>query len=328
MQVKIRDLQTALQKSLTKRGYSTHEAELVASEYLEGELQGKKSHGLMAFASSLGKTKTLSKPKIIKKTRSMIYIDGQNTKASLIVAKFIDEAFKMARSEGIALILIKDMQTWLRPGSIAQLIAEHNMIGLVFNNGGTPMVAPPGGYEPVIGTNPIGIGIPAENNPVVADMATSKHAWGEVRKALANKTDLPPKSFYDNRGQLTDDPNKAYSAVPVGDYKGFALGLLIEILAGSYMGRSMKQGKDEDYRSTTRGGIIIVFDPNAITNVKKFKKANSTLIKSIKSTKKLKGVDQIRMPGEKGLALKKNVLKKGYLDIDEKLWKQLQVIVR
>src|SRR4030095_9919641 len=96
-------------------------------------------------------------------------------------------------------------------------------------------VAPPGGFDPTVGTNPIAYGIPTSDEPLVVDMATAKHAWGQVR--LANKfgTPLPPDAFYDEQGNITRDGKEAYSVKAAGDFKGFALAILIDVMCGSFV---------------------------------------------------------------------------------------------
>lgn len=325
MKVKIAEARRLLEEILTKKGLSLADAQIVADEYLSGELQKKTSHGLMAFPSlveKLGKRKP--KPSVLKKTNSMVLIDARENEGAVVGREGADMAIEMAKKEGIGVAFIKNMVTWLRPGTLSKYVADKGYIGIVINNGGKPMVAPPGGYEPVIGTNPIGIGVPTSDDPIVADMATSIRAWGEVRKATAAGTNLPKDSYYDKKGNFAVKPEDAYSALPAGGYKGFALGLLIEVLTGSFLGREMgSQQMTNDYRTMTRGGMILVLNPNISTSLSNFKKQNSELVRNIKNTQKLKGVDEIMMPGEKSDKQKKENLKKGILEINDELWSSL-----
>ena len=325
MKIKISDIKNRLKTALKKRGFSAKDAALVAEEYVSGELEGKKGHGLMAFPSLLNKLNTNKKPyKIIKKTHSLLFIEA-NQNLGAVVANFtIPILVKMAKKEGVAIACIKNMTTWLRPGFIAGLVAKKNMIGIVVNNGGKPMTAPFGGYTPVIGTNPIGIGIPTKNNPIVADMATSRLAWGRVREAERDGKELPANIFLDKHGHFTKDPKKAYSVIPMGDYKGFAIGLLIEILTGSFLGRNMGFAKFKgDYRTLTRGGVIIVLDPAKTTNINNFKRANSLLADRVRESKRIKGAGKIFPPGDIDAKNRIAVIKKGEIEVDKKLWNVL-----
>ena len=325
MKLKISQIRKTLEKTLKDKGIPPAEAKVIAAEYLEGELQGKPSHGLMAFPSLAeklgGKPK---KVKILKQTHAYVLFDANGNVGASVGKQAADTAIKMARREGVGLALIKNMTTWLRPGTIAQQIAGKGFVGIVANNGGKPMTAPPGGFDPVIGTNPIGIGIPTSKEPILVDMATSTKAWGEVRKAERFGKNLPPNIYFDKQGNFAVKPKDAHSALPAGSYKGFALGLLIEILTGSLLGRLMGAHQMKgDYRTMGRGGFVLVISPGKSTSLDKFKKANTRLVKEIKSSRKTKGIKEILVPGEKAMKTRAKNLKKGYLEIEKKLWEKL-----
>lgn len=328
MKVKINEVKKLMVDKLLTKKMNKDEALILAEEYLEGELQGKQSHGLMAFPSLVKKLPIKNKgAKIKKKTSSYLFIDANKNLGTIVGKQSAAKAIGMAKKQGVAIVLIKDMLSWLRPGAVAQFIAQNNMIGFVTNSGGRPMVAPPGGYTAAVGTNPIGIGIPTAKDNVVVDMATSKRAWGEVRKALADNSNLPPETYLDSRGNFTRNPKEAKSVIGAGDYKGFSLALFIEILAGSLIG--MPMGKNilkGDYRTVSRGAMILVINPQFSNSLNEFKQANTKLIKDIKSSKKRKGTKVILMPGERGSQNKQKNLKKGYLEISNDLWKKLSSI--
>ena len=327
IKVKISQIRSTLEKILLKHGLIEKDAKIVADEYLEGELEGKFSHGLLAFLALLERLSVtkFSQPKILQKTLSFIYVDAQKNLGGIVGRQVVDAAIKMAEKQGVALILIRDMLTWLRPGNIAKYIADKNMVGVVFNNGGVPMVAPPGGYDPIIGTNPIGIGIPTSKESILVDMATSKRAWGIVREAKTQSKNLPSESFYNSKGEFTVKPEEAHAVVAAGDYKGFALGLMIEILTGSLVDMPMGLHKLDkgDYRTLPRGAMILIIDPQKTTSLADFKLSNSSLIKQIKASRKLKGVKEILVPGERSAKNKQTNLKQGYLEINDHLWQQI-----
>jgi len=330
MKVSIKEIENTLQGVATKHGLPMNEAKILINEYLDGELQGKRSHGLAAFISLANKLPIKHKPaKILRRSDSFIYVDGNNNNGVVLGVKFAAEAIKLARSEGFAGVAIKNMHTWLRPGTIAATIADKGMVGFVINNGGVPMVAPPGGVDPMVGTNPIGIGIPSSKGPIVTDMATSSRAWGEVREATRLGKKLPPNAYLDDKGKVTLDPKKAYSALATGDYKGFALGLFIEVMCGAFLGMpmgpksAMKRG---DYRtSAKRGGIILVFNPAFTSSKSSFLRDIDTLVSSIRKAKPRKG-QKVSLPGDRSSKTRKQNLKRGYLDLEPELWQQLQAL--
>jgi L-2-hydroxycarboxylate dehydrogenase (NAD+) len=322
----ITDIRESLERALMNRGFASNEASVVAREYLDGELEGRTSHGLVSFPGLLNRLRGEKEPvTIIKQTNSLIYLDGNQNIGAWVGSLAVDRAVEMAEREGAALALIKNMINWLRPGSIARAVADRGFIGLVFNNSGSPLVAPPGGYDPMIGTNPIGIGLPTSGDPIVVDMAISTRAWGAAREASRKGEDLPENAFFDRDGNMAVSPREAYSALPFGDYKGFALGLLVEIIAGSLLGVLMgPEQRNSDGSSPTMGGGILVIDPRATTDLDAFRTANTRLLQEIKDSRKLEGVREILIPGERSAEAKRLNLENGFLEIDEKLWDDIQ----
>jgi L-2-hydroxycarboxylate dehydrogenase (NAD+) len=325
MKVKIDEVRTTLEKIITNKGMGQTDAEILADEFLSGELNGKKSHGLAAFPAVMPKlSDELPDMKILRESDSALYIDANGNFGAIVGRKITNQLIDKAKNQGVAIAFIRNMKPWLRPGAIAEYIAAHDMVGFVTNTGGQPMVAPPGGRDPVIGTNPIGIAIPADEQPVVADMATSKRAWGEVRLAKRFGHDLPPDSFYNKNGQITLNPDEAYSALPFGDYKGFALGLLIEIMSGAFVDMPMNIGsKDEPYYRRPRSAMILVMDPNFTVGAKKFKEENQAFIDTIRQSAPLPDSTGVTLPGDHANKSKVQNLERDYLEIDDKLWQEI-----
>ncbi len=154
-------------------------------------------------------------------------------------------------------------------------------------------------------------------------MATAKHAWGLVRISEKLNQKLSDETFYDNSGKFTKIPQEAYSVAPAGDYKGFALGLLIEILCGALIGMPMG-GKDlpADYRTIPRGAMIMVIDPRLV-NFERFKKSVSDLVTDIKKSRRLDPKREILIPGEQSLKRKSQKVAKGCIRVKDSLWETI-----
>ncbi len=327
MKVPISDVRTSLVDIILSKGeFNKTDAVILADDYIEGEIQGKKSHGLAAFIAIVP---TLNdkrvQPEIIKESSSALYVDAHGGFGSIEGRKIADSLIDKAGSEGVAVGYMRNLKSWLRPATVAQHVVEHNMVSFVINTGGPPMVAPPGGKDPVIGTNPIGIAIPAQKTPVMVDMATSKRAWGEVRLAKKFGHDLPADSYYDEQGRIAVNPEDAHAALPMGAYKGFALGLFIEIMGGSFVDMTMGKGEpNEPYYARTRGATIMVFNPDFTVGSSNFKLANQTFFDEIRASSKLPGSDSITIPGDRSAKTKQTNMENGYLDIEDKLWQEIK----
>ena len=255
----------------------------------------------------------------------MVYVNANLNFGSVLGNKLADQTMKMADKQGIGMALISNMSSWLKPATVARHIADKGYVAFVINNGGKPAIAPAGDYTSIFGTNPIGIGIPTSDDPVVIDMATSVRAWGEVRIAKAAGRKTPNNAYLDSKGQVTRDPDKVQAALPFGDYKGSSLAMFVEIMTGSLvnmpMGSEVLKG---NYRTIPRGAMILTINPRLTVGLSKFKKVNSKLTKEIKHSKKRKVVEVVLLPGERSNKRRKENLKKGYLDVRPELWEILK----
>jgi LDH2 family malate/lactate/ureidoglycolate dehydrogenase len=331
MRVAIVDVKEKMTTILTAKGYGENDIPFLIDMYLGGELRGHTSHGLASFSGFVQEDySTCEAPVVLQETNALFMIDAKSNAGALVGKRAADEAIKRAKTEVVGTALIKNMDSWLRPGAIAQYIADQGLFALVTNDGGGASIAPPGGYDPVVATNPIAYGIPTEEIPLVVDMATSKRAWGQVRLANKYGTDLPADTFYNDKGEITLNSKEAHSVKPAGEYKGFALALLIEVLCGSLVGMDMmidtnNVGSTFGARLLDRGAFILVIDPQQTATRESFKHANSDLLKRIKATRPLPG-QQIRIPGEEAGIKQAEQQKNGYIDIPKTLWKEIQVL--
>ncbi len=313
---------------LKGKGYADADIPFLIDMYLGGEIRGHKSHGLASFPGFAKEDNAgLPDTEVLKATDAFFYIDAKSNLGTIVGKRAADEAIVRAKKQVIGMAAIRNMDSWLRPGAIAQYIAEQDFVAIVMNSGGGAAVAPPGGFDPVTGTNPIAYGIPMDGVPLVVDMATSKRAWGEVRLANKYGTDLPEDTFYDEDGNVTLDPGKAWSVMSFGDYKGFSLALLVEIMCSSLVGMDMMVestgGNKFGQKMPDRGALILVIDPSQTTVLEDFKKAISGYIEKIKATRSLKG-EQIRIPGDSAGAKQADSLKTDSVEIPGELWDEIK----
>src|SRR6266702_844669 len=185
MQISITAIKTKMHDVLAAKGYDETDIPFLIDMYLGGELRGHTSHGLASFPGFVSEALSLDKPEVIKETHAFFMIDAKSNPGAIVGRRAADEAIARAKTEIAGFSMIKNMDSWLRPGAIAQYIADQGYVAIVINDGGGTSIAPPGGFDPTLGTNPIAYSIPTEDAALVVDMATAKRAWGQVR--LANK---------------------------------------------------------------------------------------------------------------------------------------------
>jgi LDH2 family malate/lactate/ureidoglycolate dehydrogenase len=179
------------------------------------------------------------------------------------------------------------------------------MLGLYFAVGNANHLPPWGGMDMLLSTNPIAAGIPtADEPPVVLDMATTVAAYGKV-KAKAKRGEMMPEGWMiDRQGQPLTDPQRAGEGflLPIGEHKGYGLALIVGLLAGTLggaaMGRNVVDFNADHVSVTNTGQAILVIDLSAFGDPAVFKHAVDALVKDIRSSEKLPGVDRIWLPGE------------------------------
>ncbi len=332
MKIKIGELQNLCYAALTNVGVKRSNAKIIADDYIEGSLLGNKTHGLLTFSYAIEKAKKTKnkKFKIEKKSQSYALINANAQLGQLVAPTAINLVCTMAKKYGIAMVGVYNLLPFLRPGTQAEKIAAKDLVGLVLINGGGPLVAAPGSVDKIISTNPIGFAIPTIKEPIVCDMAISKKAYGEVRLAKLLGTKLPADSFIDENGKITTNPDDVFAALPFGDYKGFNLGILFEILTGSLVNFGIGYQKkptektNKKYKKTFRGALFIAINPKAFTSLSSFKKKNNQFVKEINSLKKRKGIKEILVPGQRSYRHKQQVLKQGWLELDKKIIDQIK----
>jgi LDH2 family malate/lactate/ureidoglycolate dehydrogenase len=184
-------------------------------------------------------------------------------------------------------------------------LAEQGYIGIYMAVGNANHMAPWGGIDLLLSTNPIAIAVPAGDSPMVLlDIATTVAAYGKVKLAAQKGESIPNDWMIDRQGQPITDPNRSAegSLLPIGGYKGYGLAVMIGLLAGALNNAAVGKGTiDFNARHdlmTNTGQTIIAVDPSAFGDKQEFISRVITLVDDLKSSSTLPGVKEVRVPGE------------------------------
>jgi len=326
MRITIAEIKKICFTVFKKYGVSKKDGELIFAEYLDAELSGITCHGFSAF-TKFG-VKMLSdrqgKPIIKKNKPAFTLIDGKGNLGQIVCHDAVNLAIKKAKKQGVALLGIYNMHSYLMPGTYAKQAAQQNMIAIVTNYGGSPRIAPYGSIDPKLGVNPLAIGIPANDQPIVLDMATAQIAMGKVRLAKTLGKLLSAGIAIDKNGKPTKRPEEAMAGamLPFGGYKGSGLAICLELMTKTLFNLSTSN-KQKDHR----GFLFIIINPALFGSVKEFKKRVTKLGQEIKKSRKDKGVKEIFLPGEQSQRLRQINLKNKYLEIDERIIKEIKSLI-
>ena len=180
------------------------------------------------------------------------------------------------------------------------------MVGIYSAVSSSNFMAPWGGAEPLLGTNPIAVGIPTGNEPpIVLDIATSVVSNGQIR-TYANQGRPLPEGWVISRadGQPITDGKRLEEGmfVPMSTYKGSGLAIVLGLLGGplnrAAFGRDVKDTNSPAERESNTGHFIIALDVARFLPLDVFKAEIDRHIHDLTSSKRLPGVDEIRIPGQ------------------------------
>ena len=308
-------------KTLLANGCDDETASILADLIMKAERDGSLSHGLFrlpAYVSGLksGKINGKGKPEIKKISPSVIKVLGNNCLAPVVLNKGIPELIKAAKENGIAVLAINNSHHMAAMWPETEMIAEQGLVAFACTSY-KPMVAPAGGKKSLFGTNPISFAWPRKGKtPVVYDMATASMAMGEVQVAKREGYKVPLGTGLSKDGKETTDPGEIADGgvlLPFGGYKGSAIAMMVELLAGSLVGDNFSYetaAKDNNDGGPPSGGeFILAISPDKLSENDWDKHSNEFF-------DKMKSMDGVRLPGERR---HKNRLDKGPRNINEEL---------
>jgi LDH2 family malate/lactate/ureidoglycolate dehydrogenase len=325
MQLTIQEATDLAVRGLTRSGLSPENARTVADHLVDAALCGHEFSSLprvLAIADELSRKPT--KPGAIRVAREnhcSAAIDGGDNVAYVVSIVAIDKAMEIARRNGMAVVTASN--TWFS-GRLAYYVERAARAGFVamHTTNTTARVAPFGGIDRLMGTNPFAIAFPTEDDPLVYDIGTSATTWGDVVLARAKGEELPPDMAVDTSGRPTLDPQAALDGafLPWGGQRGGALSLAIQTLA-------ILAGSPVVVQDTSNYGLFfLVVDPDMLSPDGQFRARASELRRTIMANRPMQGVDAVRVPGDGSLARRKRSLAAGRINVDDKVYAKLQAL--
>ncbi len=314
---------------LTRMNVPPEDAMIVADATTDADLKGFSSHGIGRFPQyvtglKLGTIDPKAEISIERETVSTALLNGNHKFGHVVTYRGMEIAIRKAKETGIGLVGIHNSNHFGVAGYYSDMAIREDMIGIVIANT-EPAMAPIGGKEPILGTNPIAIGIPSNKHYVSVDMATSASARGKLMEAARRGEKIPENVALDAQGNPTIDPEEALrgSILPFGAHKGYALAFMIEILAGPLVraafGKAVR-GTANPEEMCTKGDLIAAIDPRKFVDIDKFREDVDDFIGEIKASG-----ENIFIPGDMEVRNAKRFKEKG-IPIDNRLFLQLKEI--
>ena len=309
--------------AIIKAGVPKDDAAKIAELMLEADLIGADAHGVFRLGQYVQRLKlgsTNARPNItIKRTApATALVDGDNGMGHLVVARAAETAIELARECGVAWVGCRLSGHAGAAGVYAALPLKSDMVGLysaVANANHMPLA---GGAEPLLGTNPLAIAIPAgKEPPVVLDIATSIVSYGTIKNHRLQNKPLQDDWMIDPKtGEAVIDPHKSAEALllPMAGYKGaglaLTLGLLAGTLNGALFGRDCVDFNATPDKITNTGQFVLALDPSRFQPIEQFKAEVDRHIRELRDTKALPG-QSVRLPGEQRAQRRADRLRNG-----------------
>jgi L-2-hydroxycarboxylate dehydrogenase (NAD+) len=303
-----------ISRAFVAAGLPPEDAETVASLMAQADLRGSDTHGAIRLPIYLRRIRAGGinpKPdiRVLSDRASAALIDGDNGMGHLVMRRATLLAIDKAKATGIGWVGAR-MSNHAGPAALyATLPPQHDMIGLYFAVGSNNHLPPWGGSESMLGTNPLAVAVPALEEPaIVLDMAPTVAAYGKVRLKAQRGEQMPAGWMIDRDGKPLTDPDRADEGhlLPIGDYKGYGLSLIVGLLAGALnraaIGREVVDFVKEVGTPTNTGHAVAAIAIDTFMPPAQFKRAVDRLIRDIRNSKRLPGVARIFLPGEQSHA--------------------------
>ena len=314
------------------------DARAVASMMVEADLLGYGTHGVFRLRQYLARLRDggcnpTPQVKTVTETAATALLDGDNGLGHLALKAARDLAMAKAEEAGIGWVGVRGgnhagpAALYVRPQAAA------GMVGLCAAVGSANHVAPFGGTDLLLGTNPIAIAFPSADRvgPFVLDMVTTVAAVGKI-KVLAQRGEKMPEGWMVGRdGQPLTDPNKRDEGflLPIGGPKGYglslAIGLLAGVLNGAAFGSDVVDFTNDTESPTNTGQFVAAIDLKAFGDPDVIGETAARAFAELRASSPLPGHDPVRIPGEGRAEAHARRLEDG-LDIHESLRRDLDAI--
>jgi LDH2 family malate/lactate/ureidoglycolate dehydrogenase len=246
-------------------------------------------------------------------------LDGGNNNGMVAAYHATDATIERADASGLAIVCLAN--TWMtgRSAYYCEKIARAGLV-VIHTVASPASVAPFGGTRPAVGTNPIAFGFPTETDPLVIDMGTSAFMGTDLQFRARLGTPIPEGVALGPNGHPTTDAGAARRGAllpfggPEGGYKGFGLALAMDAL-GALAAGTRAEGDVSGY-------VFIAFKPELFLPPDDYRHEVTRRIEMIKATPRQTGVDEIRIPGERGYRTRALLSRDG-IEIDRKIYDAL-----
>ena len=315
-------LHSMAESLLGEAGMSADKASDVATVLVEGDLLGHDTHGLALLAPYLaelesGSLQTAGTYRVLNERAAAALWDGQRLPGPWLTLRAIDDAIARAQRCGSGTVVIRRSHHIACLAAYLTRATERGFTMLLTcSDPNAASVAPHGGLEPVFTPDPLAFGVSTSGDPVLVDVSASLTTNGMTARLHKQGRKLAHPWLLDASGRETDDPAVLFTEpqgtiLPTGGidagHKGYALALIVEMLTGALAGFGRADPKEG------WGAIVTVqvIDPEAFGGRAAFERQADWLVDACRNNPPRPGFESVRLPGQRGLALRREQLQRG-----------------
>jgi len=297
-------------KVMISAGLDPEESALFMENLLYADCRGVGSHGISRLINYAKRVKCGiitpgANAEVIQESAATLVIDGHNGIGAKIARQAMDLSIQKAKDAGCCVTTVRGGNHFGVGAFYSKYAAEQGMIAWVLSVS-SKAVAPTGGAQAMLGTNPFSLAVPAKrNDPFDLDMATSVVARGKVVLSKKNGKPVPEGWGLDKTGVPTTDPDAILDngfMLPFGDYKGYGISLFIDLmcscLAGGTNSRTTPSFWNDYENPQNLGYFMLVIDPEKFLPLDVFKSRVDNTLEEFKACPTAPGVERVYIAGE------------------------------
>ncbi|SDO48620.1 Ldh family oxidoreductase [Geodermatophilus sp. DSM 45219] len=293
---------------LAALGVPDEDAALVADSLVQADLWGHGSHGLLRlpwYAARLrsGAMRAVTDPAVLSDTGPLVLLDGRDGIGQVLTERARRLAVDRARVHGVGVVGVRDSNHFGTAMYFTRRAARDGFVAVLTTNA-SPAMAPWGGREKRLGTNPWSIAAPGPDGRVVAvDIANTAVARGKIYLADKRGESIPETWALSADGAPTTDPAEGVLGVvlPMAGHKGYAISFLMDVLSGALTGSAVGTGVHGPYeadRPSGAGHLFLALDPGAFGDRTGYEARVRRLVDEVKTVPLAQGFDEVFYPGE------------------------------
>jgi len=291
---------------LMKMGIPGGDAAITSDVIMQAERFGVSSHGLVRLPHyvnriELGSINPKPNVRVVKQDHGTALVDGDNGLGHVVSHFAMKKTIELARKTP-SFVGVKGSSHFGIAGYYALMAAREGMIGFSFTHADV-ILAPYGGREPRLGSNPFAVAIPcAGSHPILLDISTSSVAWGKIIVARERGESINPEWAIDSEGNPTTNPNEAQVLLPFGGHKGYGLALFVEVLCSILTGVPFGRHVAAMYRNLdvprNLGHLFGALRADSFVSLDEFEARAQELAEDMRQTPPARGFKEVLVPGD------------------------------